>query len=67
MKNIIDNFIDREDENYLEELATQLRVNVKGKTKEGYKNCLLCNVEFKSEGKHNRLCMACRETNGIEE
>jgi hypothetical protein len=65
MKNMIDNFIDKEDEDYLENLATQLRINKK-KPKEGYKNCLLCNIEFKSEGKHNRLCLVCRETNGID-
>lgn len=31
------------------------------------KQCLSCQVKFESEGKHNRMCQACRKGNSYED
>lgn len=56
-----------DDEKYFNELSLRFRIDEQNKVISGNKNCLSCRVSFKSEGKHNRLCLQCRKDNGFNE
>ena len=63
-----DNFINEDDETYLDELRIKFLIDQEKKAKKSnnkkLRPCLKCLELFESEGKHNRKCDKCREEDG---
>jgi uncharacterized paraquat-inducible protein A len=70
MKYFEDNFLNPDDETYLDELRIKFLIDQEKKAKASANKktraCLKCLELFESEGPHNRKCDKCRKEEGYE-